>query len=355
MKKFIQKIKKMPVWAKVVSIIVLVLLVLVLGVFIAWAVLKSMGGQSLYDKVKGQKPNLTSLNESGETDIGWQEGWIRYNGKIYEYNDDILTFLVMGTDNEEGEEEDGTGAQSDGNYLVILNPDSKLISVLCINRDTMTDINVYDKQDNFLYTAKAQLALQHSYGSTGEKNAENMKTAVSKLLYDLPINGYAAINMSAIATLNDAVGGVTVTIDGDLTEADPQFKDGRTITLSGEQAYEYVRYRDESQFESSRDRLERQKGFLTTFVEQVKSEIKKNPLTIVSLYNGITQEMVTDLSVDEVTYLASTAVDYSFDFENIVTLEGETEMGERYEEFYPDNDALKDTIISLFYKEVVQE
>ncbi len=43
--------------------------------------------------------------------------------------------------------------------------------------------------------------------------------------------------------------------------------------------------------------------------------------------------MVTDISVDEVSYLATQALGYSFDGDNMHVLQGEIVQGERFEEF----------------------
>lgn len=50
--------------------------------------------------------------------------------------------------------------------------------------------------------------------------AENTVDAVSTLRKGQKIDGYAMINMSAIQVVNDMVGGVTVTIEGDFSERD---------------------------------------------------------------------------------------------------------------------------------------
>lgn len=48
--------------------------------------------------ISGEAPVLESTESTEE---GWQDGWIRYNGQIYAYNEDIMTFLVMGVDNDD--------------------------------------------------------------------------------------------------------------------------------------------------------------------------------------------------------------------------------------------------------------
>lgn len=52
----------------------------------------------------------------------------------------------------------------------------------------------------------AQIAIQHGYGDGKELSCELTRDAVSSLLYELPIHGYAAVNMAAIPELNDALG-----------------------------------------------------------------------------------------------------------------------------------------------------
>ena len=64
--------------------------------------------------------------------------------------------------------------------------------------------------------------------------------------------------------------------------------------------------------------------------------------------------MVTNVSLDEATYLASILKDYRFSEEDLYTMAGETVMGEQFEEFYPDETALYEMILEIFYEEVEQ-
>ena len=61
--------------------------------------------------------------------------------------------------------------------------------------------------------------------------------------------------------------------------------------------------------------------------------------------------MVTDISVSEAVYLATQAVSYTFARENLYSLRGEIRMGEQFEEFYPDETALYELILQVFYEE----
>lgn len=79
----------------------------------------------------------------------------------------------------------------------------------------------------------------------------------------------------------------------------------------------------------------------------------KEDITLpLDLYGRLKQYIVTDVATDEVAYLASELIHYSFEQDAVYTLEGVTEMGEKHEEFYPDPQAMKDLMIRLFYREV---
>lgn len=354
-------------WLIVIACIVL----LIVGIYFA---VRAIGERRLRANAKSQGPEIatSALVESAD-DISqeekqavtaWQEDWIRYNGKVYEYNDKLMTFLVMGIDKqgEVSESKSATdGGQADAIFLVVANPDEKKLSLIGINRDTMVDINAVDVYGNQTQaTAYAQIAVQHGYGDGKELSCQLMEEAVSNLFYQLPINGYVSVNMGAIPELNDAVGGVSLTaiedvytLENDVKKRKLLVSQGEQIELKGNDAYCYVRYRNKGEFESARLRLARQKQYLEGFLNQAKIETKKNLTLPVSVYQKLSKYMVTNITVDEISYLATEYVGYDMDEKGIYTLEGETKMGEIHEEFYPDEDALIDLMIEVFYQEVI--
>ena len=66
------------------------------------------------------------------------------------------------------------------------------------------------------------------------------------------------MNMDAIATMNDAVGGVKVTVTEDFSKVDPTIPMGEAI-LRGQQAINYVRTRKNVGDQLNLSRIERQK------------------------------------------------------------------------------------------------
>lgn len=327
----------------------------------AFQIVRAVGKSSLQSKAEAA-PELMPVQAQAalteEEQSKWQEGWIKYQDTIYAYKEDILTFLIMGIDKNSDvkEEAEGTsGGQADALFLAVMDPGEKTIKVIGINRNTMTDIDVYNEEGAYLTTVSAQIAVQHGFGNGMEESCERQLKAVRKLFYNLPIHGYAAINMSAIPTINDAVGGVQVTVLEDLTQRDQSLVEGESVHLEGESAFWYVKYRDTNVFGSADKRLERQKQYLNEFIGAAKSAIKKNPAAAVNLYQAVSGQMVTNVSIDEVAYLAPLLAEYKFQSDSFYMPEGETVMGDQFEEFYVDEDALYEMILDVFYEEVKDE
>ena len=322
---------------------------------------RAMGKRSLAARAASEEPAALPVREealTGEEKEDWQEGWVKYQGKIYAFKEDILTFLVMGIDkNSEVRESEGGmgGGQADALFLAVMDPGEKAVKVIGINRNTMTDIDIYNEEGAYVTTTKAQIAVQHGFGNGLEESCERQVKAVSGLFYQLPIHGYAAVNMSAIPTINDAVGGVEVEVLEDLTDKDESLVEGERVHLTGKSAFWYVKYRNTHEFGSADGRLARQKQYLGAFIGAAKEAVKKDLTAAAGLYQAVASQMVTDISLDEVAYLAPILADYRFDPEGFYLLEGETVMGEVFEEFYVDEEALYEMILEVFYEEVGNE
>ncbi len=303
-------------------------------------------------------PVVIELQPTEEEAAGWKEGWVKYNGQIYAYNEDILTFLVMGIDKNRDVKEvaEGTnGGQADALFLVVLNPHDNSLSVIGINRNTMTDISVYDDNGAYVNTIKVQIAVQHGFGNGVEESCEYQVNAVQHLFYEMPVHGYAAINMSAIGPLTDMVGGVDVVALEDVKSGNSTvIKEGEEVHLEGDLAFAYIHNRDTKEFGSADHRLERQKQFITTYLQKVKQKTKEDIGFPISVYQAIAPQTVTSLTVDEMTYLVSIAKDYSFDENYLYTLKGETKQGDVFEEFYVDETDLFELILKVFYEPVEQ-
>lgn len=294
-----------------------------------------------------------NLNTSVEK---WQEGVITYKGKKYKYNANLKNYLFMGID-KDGKVETASdymeGGQSDAMFVIVADPTSQELSVLTINRNSMTEIATCDEEGNDTGTYKLQICLQHGYGDGKKLSCIRAQEAVSNLLYNLPIDGYISMHMGAIPIMNDAVGGVTIEVLHGLNDREEQtgLIEGETVTLTGEQAYTYVRGRSMDEFDSATYRLRRQEQYIMAFFAQLKESGNKNAKKVVDMYESIEEYLVT--SVD-FTSIINELTEYEYDESRLYTVPGETKMGEKFEEYYVDEDALYDLIIQVFYEEVTE-
>lgn len=330
------------------------LIALPLSVAILILIIARLGQASLQSNASSHMPRLSADDGPPAPDNTWEEDWVRYQGKVYDYNENILSFLFMGIDVDDvlSEEQQGwDSGQADALFLLVLNPDTRRITVIAIDRNTMTDVDMYDQENHFLATVQAQINLAHGYGDGREQSAANQVKAVSRLMYELPIHGYCAINLPAINYINDVIGGVDVTVTEDLSEH-IQLAAGEAVHLDGRLAYFYIRYRDVNREESARLRLERQRQYLLAFAEKARREIARDVSLPLRLYEALAPSMVTDVTANEVVYLAGEAVKYTFSAEDLILLPGVTDTSGEYDEFYVDQAALKQIIIDVFYTEV---
>ena len=338
------------IWASVMTLIVLVLA--------GYEAMRIFGKTNLASKSVTSTPILSQTGDPAvtERDTTWQSDWIRYNGNVYDYNEDITTFLIMGIDKDDEvvtKAKEGTdGGQADSLFLLVLNPRKQLINIIGINRNSMTDVDIYDEYGRYQNTVVAQIATQHGFGDGMEKSCEYQVKAVSNMFYQLPIHGYVAVNMSAIPTINDAVGGVDVTVLEDLTKWDPTLKEGADVHLEGMSAFHYVKSRDIKVYGSNDKRLERQRQYLNGFVKAAREMSKDNPNAAVELFTAITDKMVTNISADEISYLAPYLTSYSFDDTDLRVIKGSNQKSGDLEEFIVDEDDLYKTIIDIFYEKI---
>lgn len=298
--------------------------------------------------------SITAPEEASSEDDGKT---IVYNGAKYKYNEDNINILFMGVDRDmqdTGEKVIGENGQADVLIWAALDSKTGHLSLINISRDAMVDVNKYNVEDKYLGTDKMQLCLAYSYGDGKEKSCENTLQSVSRLMYGMPINAYVAIDYSAIAPLNDAIGGVTVNVLEDLTRSDSALKAGETVTLHGEQAQTYVRSRNTEVLDSNNQRMERQKQYIDAFLQQAISQTRKNLTLPVTLYNDVSDYMVTNISASEVTHLATLMIQNGVSGGDILTVPGEVTQGDVYAEFNPDDKELYKLILSVFYKEIKQ-
>ncbi len=295
--------------------------------------------------------NLDDLPDFGGNVIEWQ-------GKTWRRSSNVKAILCMGVDRSDELTEyrsltvDGHAGQADGIFLLAWDSARGQIRLLMIPRDTMTEITALNDDGTLRGKEVDHLTLAYAYGDGREMSCDNMVESVSSLLLNLPVDYYLAVDIKVINTLNDAVGGVTVTVPtAGMEERDPAFVKGETITLHGSQAERFVRYRDTNKANSALTRMGQHKQFIQGFFEAVSERSKEDSGTVASLFEQIQDYMVTDMRKDE--YL-KTAMDVlmgeGIPEDGYYTLPGMGLTTNEYDEYYADTGQMLPILLDLFYQ-----
>ena len=280
------------------------------------------------------------------------ENAIRYGGKLYRYNSDITTFLLLGIDSQQPENTDGTcnvDAFSDVIMLAAVDFRNRKISLLTLSRDTMCEFQRLNPDGSERDWATGQLALTFSYGDGALKSCEITKNAVSQALSDLPIQSCSALYLDGLRRLTDAVGGVTVTVLEDLSYGYASMQLGAEVTLDGAMAERYIRTRERTE-EGNLKRMERQKQFFTALMKKVLASVKERPASILDLYGKISSDVVTDLETGDILYLATEASGMQID-SNIRNVPGTVTSDENgFVQYDLDETGLLELLLDVYYE-----
>ncbi|MBQ3150008.1 MAG: LCP family protein [Clostridia bacterium] len=329
---------------KAVIILVSIPLALIIAFSAAFAVLNIVGRSNLPEIEKGIEDNKYSVSyDEGKT--------IVYNGKKYALNDNIVTIAGIGVDREGfGLVNDtvGTAGQADTIIIVALDLDSGKVSAVMIPRDTMVDVDLYSVSGTYVGVDRMQICLSYAYGDGKVTSCENVITSVERILYGIPVNLYGVLELQGIPALNDAVGGITV----ESLETFDKFTKGQRITLYGDDAVIYVRERNAAMLNSDALRRERQIQYLRSFIQKTASSALKNFGIITDLYNVASEYSFTNISLSKLTYLATTLLSKGITFDEIVSLRGELVDADPYPEYIVDEEAVFETVLSIFYNPV---
>lgn len=299
--------------------------------------------------IRISRPRSATKDTSVQSQSQANKNQIEYNGKIYEYNSNLINVLFLGIDKADDIDKTympGEAGQADCIMILSLDQDTKEANIWQINRNAMTEVDLYDISGNAYKTIKKQLATQYAYCIGGSRSCWAAEQTVANMLYDLPIDGYVSLSVDGISEINDALGGVTVAMTEADEAVDASFKAGTDVLLKGDQAETYVRHRDTKVFNSVADRMRRQTTYITAMISQMKN--KSGSSLYDTLAPFLDTYILTDLDAKELEALKN----YQYKTDDIHYLPGETTMGEKYEEFYIDETSLQEMLIENFYTEV---
>ena len=294
-----------------------------------------------------------NVSSSRQVDVGGGYRSIQYNGKSYRYNNRVTTILYAGIDSEDDIQAKSAftaAPRADSVSLVVMDELNNRMTIIALNRDTMTDIHKYtvDGKDRGAFTD--HLAFAYTYGDGGEVSCQNLCRAVSDLLFGIPIDGYVVSNRASLPLIGEAIGPVEVVVpNSDLEEEG--FIQGTTAIIDSDNLMTFVRTRDTGTDLSNVSRMERQQAYINAAIDKIVTLLTKDSDTAWRFMEQAEACILTDISRNRYLDLTRVLKNTYYTGDSYYTPEGEQVVGARHDEFYPDMDALHEKVIELFYIE----
>lgn len=277
---------------------------------------------------------------------------VQVDGETYRLKENLTTILLMGVDKASDEEVTSSyrnGGQADFLRLLVIDPDTKTIQQIPIDRDTMTPITILGVLGNRTGTRTERISLSHGFGKGKEDSCELTVEAVSNLLYDIPVDFYLALNMDGISELNDLLGGVQVTLEDDFSAIDPAMTKGATLTLMGDQAEIFVRSRMSVGVGTNESRMARQQVYMAEAQRKIKAQLQADSNAAGTIFDALQPYLTTNMARGRLINEAYAAKDYAL--QEPVTIAGEHSVDkEGFMQFVVDEDQLQRLVLSVFYE-----
>ena len=120
------------------------------------------------------------------------------------------------------------------------------------------------------------------------------------------------------------------------------------MTLTGQQALTYVRARKGLEDPSNSHRMARQKQYLEALYERSQQCVQEQDDFVSKAALAMTDYLVSDCSGNKLEGLMTRLAEQRLD--TILSPDGRLVQGERFMEFYPDEDHLLQIVIECFYE-----
>lgn len=262
-------------------------------------------------------------------------------GVHWTLNRNLHTLLFMGINNHEPSKSPySIQGNADTILLLVMDDSEKTIQIIEISRDTMVDVDIYDKDRNYLYSDVMQLTLQYTAADSPARACQLMKRKVSQLLNDTKIHETCSVTMDGITAAADALGGIRLTLEDDWTDINPNYIKGAEILLDGPTAERFIRYRDISTLDSNNTRMDRHSWLIKTMVQQILADSDSTE----SVWAALQPFMEYDFSDSTLRKLKEYHLKDTF-----LRLPGTVVHGDNLAEYQLDYPALEQMILEQFY------
>jgi polyisoprenyl-teichoic acid--peptidoglycan teichoic acid transferase len=217
---------------------------------------------------------------------------------------DNFSILIIGVDDSE-KREFGENSRSDALLLVTINQEEHSAKLLSIPRDTYV----------YIPEVGHKTRINHAHSNGGPK----VTIETVEELFDIPVDYYVRVNFQAFMEVIDALNGIEVDVPYAITEQDSKDQAGAIQlepglqTLNGEEALALARTRKK---DNDIERGKRQQEIIKAVIKKAASIQSFSKYD--DVIDAIGSNMKTNLTFDEMIYLAQYAVKHSLNPESLV-------------------------------------
>lgn len=344
---------------KAIRVLLAVFFILILGagvaVFSIYNIIFDDNSRSLFIN-----PNKISISPSSTQTSGndlasaiTSAQIIKYNGKTYVRNTNIVNLLFLGVDYTDDRASMNLGERSDMMLVCAVDTVTGKASLISLPRDTYAKIYHLDSKGQVTKTDHNKLNTAYHFGD--EYSAENAMACIQTFMQmddqklgfdlDIPIYLYASINIDGIGPVADSVGGVDVTLTYDIPDVGTA---GQTVHLTGDKAAVYIRDRHHDP-EGDIGRASKEQSFMMLLAKKIKDRGIVND--IISLYTSLQKYVKTNLTTTQMVDFAKIMKNVDIDSIQSYTIPGSSQSDSPYY-YMPDKDEMLKLFLSVYYKEV---
>lgn len=270
---------------------------------------------------------------------------------VWNTEDGIMTIALFGVDTREESE---SGTRSDAIMIMSVDPKRSSIKLISLMRDSYVEIPGHGKTK-----------LCHAYGYEEDGGAFLTLETINGN-FDMEITEYMTVDFAQMASIIDAVGGVTITLTEDELEETNKYIDEYCWSnnmptqriesageqeLNGIQAMTYGRIR-KGNTGGDWQRTERQ----SVVLNQVFEKATRNPITLLKFLHGLMPNITSSMSKTDFWYMGLRTIVHGMpSMEHIrLPLDGEWEYGTAsgMSVIKFDNDVLAEHLHEYIYEDI---
>lgn len=253
----------------------------------------------------------------------------------------VQTVLLSCTETyERSEQSAGFRNANRANFMMLLVIDEQngTITPVQINPDSAVSFSVSGKPEKVEIPA----GMAFSYGSGGSDSSLNLLSAVSGLLGGVKIDHYLSFTMDAVAMVNDALDGVSVSDPAYFVDISEE-----SVRLSGPEAVAFFSFRDDADV-TNEARMGRQHQYMRAIYGPFMAKADDEDF-LSNLLLRLGDNMATDLTLSQLILMFETFEQYAME-EEVIVIKGRVESSGDTTRYIVDGSFVEEALGQLIFE-----